>query len=260
MPLTSTSPFTRGDDRSDLTAQLLQRARSARRPDERQRLLDEAVLVNRPVADGVAQRYRNRGIALEDLHQVAYEGLTKAVFRFDPALAEDLLTYAVPMIRGELQRCLRDHGWSVRPPRRVQQMQRRIVDATEELAQRLGREPDDREIVDCLAVDDVEYREAKSAFGCKRAASLDQPVGEDADATLGSMIAVEDDGMTIAEARLLLAPLLRRLPERDREILRLRFFEGMTQQEIGDRLGVTQMQVSRLLTRILSGLRTQVAA
>lgn len=247
-------------DRADLTASLLARAAAETSSSRRRRLLDEVVLVNRSVAEGVALRFRDRRVPQEDLHQVAYEGLTKAVQRFDPAVSEDLLTYAVPMIRGELQRYLRDQGWSVRPPRRIQQMQRLIVDTARELAQQLGREPRDAEVAERLGVEWCEYQEAVTAFGCKRATSLDQPLGPDAATSLGSVVATEDHDAAAAEARIVLAPVLRSLGDRDREILYLRFFEDLTQREIGERLGVTQMQVSRLLTQILSRMREQVAA
>jgi RNA polymerase sigma-B factor len=255
----TTTERTYRDSRAEATAELLERAHAEPDAVRRRRLLDEVVLLNRSVAEGVAHRFRNRGVAQEDLHQVAYEGLTKAVRRFDPTLGHDLLTYAVPMIRGELQRHLRDHGWSVRPPRRVQQLQRCIVESEEDLAQNLGRRPDDREVMAELGVEPCEYHEALAAFGCKRATSLDQPVGAEGDAPLSSILPAEDREAAAAEARLVLAPLLRDLPERDSQIVYLRFFEDLTQREIGDRLGVTQMQVSRLLTQILSRLRRQVA-
>jgi RNA polymerase sigma-B factor len=244
--------------RADATTALVQRARSEPHPGRRRDLLEEVVLLNRPVAETVAHRFRNRGVPMEDLEQVACEGLTKAVLRFDPDLGNDLLTYAIPMIRGEVQRHLRDHGWSVRPPRRLQQLQRCIVDAEEALAQRLGRRPRRQEVMDELELDPPDYQEAMAAFGCKHATSLDQPVG-DGGVPLGTLMTVEDRESAAVEARLVLAPLLRALPERDCEIVYLRFFEDLTQREIGERLGVTQMQVSRLLTQILSRLRAELA-
>ena len=246
--------------RAELTAALLARAQAEPCPERRRHLQDQVVLVNRPVADAVAARYRNRGISREDLQQVAYEGLTKAVRRFDPTLGQDLLTYAVPTIRGELQRHFRDQGWIVRPPRRVMELQQSIIHFADEHAQRMGREPRQTEVIDQLHVQSRDYAEALTAFACKRATSLDQPVGTDGDSSLGALMPGDDREGAAAEARLLLAPALRDLPERDREILYLRFFEDLTQQEIGERLGVTQMQVSRLLSRILATLRQHVAA
>lgn len=246
--------------RTQLTATLLARAHAEPCPARRRQLLEQVVLANRSVAEGVACRFRNRGIAQEDLHQVAYEGLTKAVLRFDPTLGHDLLTYAIPTIRGELQRYLRDQGWSVRPPRRLQELQRCIVQSAEELTQQLGREPRHGEVMAELGLDARDYQEALAAFGCKRATSLDQPVGQDGDSSLGTVVPDDDRDSAASEARLVLAPALKSLPDRDREIVYLRFFEDLTQKEIGERLGVTQMQVSRLLSQILANLRTQVAA
>jgi RNA polymerase sigma-B factor len=243
--------------RSERTAELLDRARAADQ-DTRRRLLEEVVLINRGVAEAVASRYRGRGIAQDDLIQVAYEGLTKAVMRFDADLRNDLLTYAVPTIRGELQRYFRDHGWTVRPPRRVQELQWRVNHAIEDLGQALGREPNDAELVAHLGIEDQEYREAIEAFGCFQPTSLDLPIGQESPTTLGALIPDHDQGRAAADARVTLAPVVRRLSERDRRIIYLRFFEDRTQEEIGLDLGVTQMQVSRLLTRILKNLRAEV--
>jgi RNA polymerase sigma-B factor len=243
--------------RSERTAELLGRARHADESTRRE-LLEEVVLINRGVAEAVASRYRSRGIAQDDLVQVAYEGLTKAVMRFDPELRNDLLTYAVPTIRGELQRYFRDHGWTVRPPRRVQELQWRVNQAIEDLGQELGREPTDEEVMARLDIGVREYREAIEAFGCFQPTSLDLPVGQESPTTLGSLIPDDDHDRDAADARVALAPVVRRLSERDRRILYLRFFEDRTQEEIGEDLGVTQMQVSRLLTRILKNLRDEV--
>ncbi|MEI5674513.1 MULTISPECIES: sigma-70 family RNA polymerase sigma factor [unclassified Nocardioides] len=243
--------------RSERTAELLDLACDADETTRRE-LLDEVVLINRGVAEAVASRYRNRGIAQDDLVQVAYEGLTKAVLRFDPRLRNDLLTYAVPTIRGELQRYFRDQGWTVRPPRRVQELQWRVNHALEDLGQRLGREPTDVEVMDHLDIDVDEYREAIEAFGCFQPTSLDLPIGQESPTTLGALIPDDDHDRDAADARVALAPVVRRLSERDRRILYLRFFEDRTQEEIGADLGVTQMQVSRLLSRILQNMRDEV--
>ncbi|HTW16999.1 MAG TPA: sigma-70 family RNA polymerase sigma factor [Nocardioides sp.] len=243
--------------RSERTAELLDRACEADE-DTRRRLLEQVVLINRGVAEAVASRYRNRGIAQDDLVQVAYEGLTKAVMRFDPHLRNDLLTYAVPTIRGEIQRYFRDQGWTVRPPRRIQELQWRVNRAQEDLAQELGREPTDAEVMGHLDIGVEEYREAHEASGCFQPTSLDLPVGQESPTTLGALIAEDDVDRDAADARVTLAPVVRRLSERDRRILYLRFFEDRTQEEIGADLGVTQMQVSRLLSRILQDIRAEV--
>lgn len=243
-------------ERADETAALLDALSEAAEP-EASELRSRVVLVNRGVADSVAMRYRGRGVPVEDLQQVAYEGLTKAVSRFDPELRKDLLTYAVPTIRGELQRYFRDLGWTVRPPRRIQELQGRTHHTVSRLSQELGREPTGAEIADDLGITPDEYRQSEAAVGCFTPTSLDQPVGPST-GTVGDLIADDAELQEATEARVLLAPVVRHLSARDRRILYLRFFEDKTQSEIGDDLGVTQMQVSRLLTRILGGIREEL--
>lgn len=243
--------------RAQQTEALLRAAHLTDDPDEAEALRTRVVLINRGVAEAVARRYQHRGLPQDDLNQIAYEGLTKAVARFDPTLRHDLLTFAVPTIRGELQRYFRDLGWTVRPPRRIQEVQGQATSVVGELEQSLGREPTDVEVAAELGIDSEEYAEAMSAVGCFQPASLDLPVGTDA-ATLGDLLPGEEEARQASEARLVLEPVVRRLPERDRRILYLRFFEDRTQAEIGKDLGVTQMQVSRLLSRILGKLRTEL--
>jgi RNA polymerase sigma-B factor len=246
-------------ERASATDALLHQAHSATDEEERHRLLDEVVLINRGVAEAVASRYRRRGVPMEDLQQAAYEGLVKAVFRFDPTMGKDLLTYAVPTIRGELQRHFRDHSWTVRPPRRVQELQWRVNRCIEDLTQELGHEPSDGQIRDKMEISPAEYDEAIVAFGCFTPTSLDQPVSHDGAATMGDLLpdeAADARDLDAAEARTALAPVIKELPERDKQIIYLRFFEDQTQEEIGEKLGVTQMQVSRLLSRILRDLRS----
>lgn len=244
------------EERSRRTADLLGRAQEAT-GSERDALLSEVVLLNQRVADAVANRYRRRGIPLEDLQQVAYEGLVKAVHRFDPTVRDDLLTYAVPTIRGEIQRHFRDQGWMVRPPRRVQELQRDLTMATDRLEQELGREPTAEEVEAELGITPEEHREALQGLGCFQPTSLDQPVGNDAGTSLGEVLPQEPDEGA-AEARAVLAPVMRGLSERDKRVLYLRFYEDQTQREIGDELGVSQVQVSRVLTRILESMREQI--
>ena len=243
--------------RADRTSTLLRQAREAD-PLRRAALLDEIIVLNRGVARSVAARYRGRGVDQEDLEQVAFEGLTKAVRRFDLDSDNDLLTYAVPTIRGELQRYFRDLGWAVRPPRRIQELQRSITLATHDLRQDLGHDPEPAEVARRLGITLAEHDAALAAQGCFHPTSLDLPVSPDSELALVDLIPDATAGTAIAEARAVLGPVVRRLPERDRTILYLRFFEDLTQAEIGERIGVTQMQVSRLLTRILGGLRAEL--
>jgi RNA polymerase sigma-B factor len=246
-------------ERSRLTHELLTEAHATDDQERRTALLDEVVVLNRGVAEAVANRYRGRGVAVEDLHQAAYEGLVKAVRKFDPAVRPDLLTYAVPTIRGEVQRWFRDQSWMVRPPRRLQEMQWRVSRCTETLQQELGREPTDDELCAHLGCTREELDETSQSFGCFQPPSLDRPIGGLDGPTLGDALPQEADEQSAADARATLGPVVRTLPERDRRIIYMRFFQDRSQQDIGTELGVTQMQVSRLLERILRDLRTQIA-
>ena len=251
-------PLTR-TQRIERTARLLEQAQTAR-PAQRHGLLDEVVVLNMPVARSVAHRYRSKGIAEDDLDQVAYMALVRAAHQFDPGFERDFLSYAVPTIRGELKKHFRDSGWTVRPPRWIQELQGRIAEAAAELTQDLGRSPRPSEIADRLEEDPERVLEALGTDGCYFPDSLDRPVREDesSSASLGDHLGDEAAAYDAAEARLLLAPVVRRLGERDRRILDLRFFHDRTQQEIADEIGVTQMHVSRLLARILGDLRSQL--
>lgn len=222
-------------------------------------VLNEVVTLNRGVAEAVASRYRRRGVDDDDLDQAAYEGLVKAVHRFDPEQSEDLLTFAVPTIRGEVQRHFRDRTWSVRPPRALQELEARARREADRLMQVLGHEPSVGELADSLGVDVEVCAEAMNAHGAHGALSLDRPVeGGDGELTLGATMG-EDAGFDRVDDVLTLAPLIKGLGERDQLLVRLRFGEELTQREIGDRLGLTQTHVSRLLNRALEQLRTELA-
>ena len=223
---------------------------------ERRQVEDELIAHNVAVAHDVARRYHGRGIPAEDLDQVACVGLVKAVRGYDPARATDFLGYAVPTIRGELRRHFRDHGWTVRPPRSIQELQPRVTRARNELWQRLGRDPRPDEIADELDVDPAAVREAMGAEGCFVPSSLDAAPGDGVPAA--DRLAASEPGYARVDARVSLRPLLRDLSERERRILRLRFHEGRTQAEIGHEIGVTQMQVSRLLSGLFDRLRGEL--
>jgi RNA polymerase sigma-B factor len=230
--------------------------------DEQRRaeLLEQVVLVNRPVAEALARRYRGRGVAEEDLVQVAYEGLVKAVRRFDPTVRDELLTYAVPSIRGALQRHFRDHGWTVRPPRSVQELQWRIGRRSPVLAAELGREPSASELASALETTTAAVESALAAYGLFAPVSLDRPVGGGDGTALAELLPADEEGAQSAtEARLVLGPALRDLSDRERRLLHLRFVEERTQAQIGVELGVTQMQVSRLLAGVVKKLRATLA-
>jgi RNA polymerase sigma-B factor len=248
--------------RRDRTERALAAIADADSESRRQELLDYVVRINMGVARTVAGRYFSRGIDEDDLVQVAYMALTRAVRDFNPDRHKDFLSYAVPTIRGELKKHFRDHGWMVRPPRRVQETQARITSAEGALFQRLGRSARPSEIARHLDMDVDDVIEALAADGCFSPSSLDRPVtarGDEGGVALLDFVGEADSAAPAAEARVVLGPALRRLKDRDRRIVYLRFFEQKSQREIGEEIGVTQMQVSRLLARILRDLRGQLS-
>ncbi|TDD25185.1 sigma-70 family RNA polymerase sigma factor [Kribbella turkmenica] len=243
---------------ADTTQELLIEA--DRTPDPRhQELLDEVVILNAPVARSIASRYRSKGVDPDDLEQVAYLGLVKAAngYRLDASTA--FLSYAVPTIRGELKRYFRDCAWTVRPPRRVQEMQGSIAAAESELTQRLGHLPSEQETAEALGTEADEVLEATSVRGCFTTLSLDAPGSAEGGTSLLDTVADAEDGYELVENVQTLTPAVASLGDRDKQILELRFCNGLTQEEIGNELGVSQMQVSRLLRGILDQLRTSLA-
>jgi len=225
----------------------------------RRRALDEVILVNLGVARGLAASFRDKGIPREDLEQVAYTALVAAAHRFKPEAERDFLSFAVPTIRGELKRHFRDCGWTIRPPRRVQEIHLRVLATRDRLAKHSDRTPNAAEIAADLGENEHHVAEALRLDGCFAPTSLHRPIGS-GDATIGDLLAEEEShDHDAAEARVMLGPAVRRLSARDRYVLRLRFFDGLTQQEIGQELGVTQTQVSRILSRIANRLREFLA-
>ncbi|HEX2119363.1 MAG TPA: RNA polymerase sigma factor SigF [Acidimicrobiales bacterium] len=220
-------------------------------------LRDDLVTAHMGVAEYLARRFTNRGEPLDDLVQVAALGLLKAVDRFDPDRGLEFSTYATPTIVGELKRHFRDKGWAVRVPRRVQELHLRLGSVVSVLSQELGRSPTIGEIAQAAAVSEEEVLEAIEAGHAYRFTSLDAPTGGEDESALSNQLGMEDQGLIDSEHRVTLSPLIAQFPPRERMILHLRFFEGMTQSEIAGRLGISQMHVSRLLARALSQLRTQ---
>lgn len=246
-------------NRSAVSQRLLERAAAETDPLERKRLQDEVVVLHMGLARAIAARYRGRGIADEDLAQAASMALLKAARNFDASLGVEFLSYAVVTMKGEVKRQFRDYGWMVRPPRPIQKLQADVSRAQGELTHILGRSPRVKEVAAHLDVPEEDVVEALSADGCYTPTSLDAPVGADGGGALGEMLADDDRAMSEAEARIMLAPAVRALPEREREILYLRFFKQQTQAQIAAEVGVTQMQVSRILARVLVQLRGQLA-
>ena len=218
---------------------------------------------NLPLARALAARYRNANEPLDDLIQVASLGLVKAIDRFDPDRGRPFSTYAIPTILGELRRHFRDTGWSVHVPRGTQELALRVQEATTLLGSRTGRSPTVDEIADHLGVGTEQVLEALEALAARHASSLDVPVTGDAgdeSATRLETIGAEDDGYAAIDTSASLADAVRRLPMLDRRVFMLRFGDELTQSEIAERVGVSQMQVSRLVARGLKKLRASLGA
>lgn len=253
----TTSDYTSTKDRrTQRTSELFDLIKATDDAEERRRLLDEVIVLNMAMADSVVARYTRRGVATEDLRQVAYTALTRAAHRYDPAHGTEFAAFAVPSMRGEVRKYFRDHAWMVRPTRRIQEIQPQINQATDELWRELGRSPRPSEIAERIGEPVDVVVEALSTQGCFSPLSLDKPVlSDEAGAPLGELLGDDDATQEEVEARVILQPVIRRLSNRDRRILQLRFVHGLTQREIAADIGVTQMQVSRLLTRICHDLR-----
>ncbi|MFJ6698055.1 SigB/SigF/SigG family RNA polymerase sigma factor [Streptomyces sp. NPDC091272] len=236
---------------------LFDRAALARGP-EREALLHEAVAVWLPMAHRIATKYRDRGEALEDLKQVAALGLMKAVTRFDPCRGIPFEAFAVPTIVGELKRHFRDHLWSVHVPRRVQQYRSQVRAARRELAEHSGEEPGPGEIAARAGLTEDEVRQGMEAAETFSALSLDHALSAGSTATLQDLLGAPDARLAHLVDREAVKPILRSLPVREKKILYLRFFAEMSQAEIGKEMGMSQMHVSRILTRICTRIRRQV--
>lgn len=243
-------------DRRQRTAELFREAELTSSPDRQREIRNQVTMVNAGVAQALAHRYRGRSEPDDDLEQVAYVGLVKAAEGFDPKRGKDFLSYAVPTISGELKRHFRDHCWWVRPPRRVQELQARIAGCTDKLTQDLGRPPTPDEYAEELGIPVDDVSEALSADGCFTPSSLDAPTGPATGTVLADLIGEADPDLRRSEVHAMLAPLVRELPERDRQVIALRFYHDWTQEQIARSLGVTQTQVSRVLRRILQDLRS----
>ena len=241
-------------DRADKSALLSAFSRFAETRDPE--LRNELVEAHLGLAEYLARRFANRGEPLDDLVQVASLGLTKAVDRFDPDRGLEFTTFATPTIVGELKRHFRDKGWAVRVPRRVQELHLRVTRVVDDLSLELGRPPTYAEVASRAGVTEDEVMEAIDAGSAYRSASLDAGRSDDEDTPgLLGQLGTTDAELDRAERRAALSPLIAGLPEREQIMLYLRFYEGMTQSEIAKRLGISQMHVSRLLTRSLDQLR-----
>ena len=218
---------------------------------------DELAEAHLPLATHLAKRFDRRGEPLEDLIQVASLGLLKAIDRYEPDRGVEFSTFAVPTIVGELKRHFRDRAWSVRVPRRVQELHLELGAAVGELTHELHRSPTINEIAIRIGASIDDVLQAMDAGHAYRSDSLDAPAsvaGSEA-SSLSSRLGADDPALAELVERTEISSLLDTLPERERTIIVLRFFAGLTQSEIADRVGISQMQVSRLLTRTLDSLR-----
>ena len=219
----------------------------------RERLVDQHI----GLVEFLARRFRNRGEPLEDLVQVGTIGLLKAIERFDLDREVEFSTYATPTIVGELKRHFRDKGWAVRVPRRLQELHLELTKVVGHLGQDLGRSPTVAEIAEATGATEETVLEGLEIAQAYNFTSLDAPIDTDdgGSTSFADQLGEEDEHLENLEYRASLAPEMAKLPERERRILYLRFFKGLTQSEIADRLGISQMHVSRLLNRTLANLR-----
>jgi RNA polymerase sigma-B factor len=220
------------------------------------RFRERAVEAYMPLARRLATRYQRRGEPLDDLLQVAYLGLVNAIDRFDPARGTRFSSFAIPTISGELRRYFRSTAWALHVPRGTQEAALAVTQASNRLTTRLGRAPTVGELVHDTGLDHEAIADALQASTAQTTTSLDQPVGSgpDDDVSLAELIGAEDDRFDLIEHQATVAPLIRALPQREREVLFLRFARDMTQSEIAAHVGCSQMHISRLLRRAIGRL------
>jgi RNA polymerase sigma-B factor len=222
------------------------------------RLRERIILAYLGLADRLAGRFReSRGTTTEDLRQTARAGLIAAVDRYDPGFGNPFVPYAVACVVGELKRHLRDTSWRLHVPRPLKEQALRLSQAADELHQRLGRSPTSSELAEHLEVGEEEVLEALAAAGTRREVSLDQPVGNDLDGSLGDLVAAPA-AREEPEDLLALPGMVAALPQLEREVIMLRFFQELDQYEIAARVGYSQMHISRLQRRALARMRAQL--
>lgn len=258
-PLSERTTSTSGSSRRNEPAltDLLERYGTTRDPHLRQ----EIVVRHRRLAEIVAEDYVRRGVERDDLRQIALVGLVKAIDRFDPSVGTPFATFASITMNGEIKRYFRDASWDVRPPRRLQQMSQQVRQASDELSHELGRSPSVREVADHLDVSSDQVLEGFAASTAYRADRLDRPVF---DQTSGATRAVErlaedDVGFERRDQSDVAEGLLDALSDRDAEVVRLRFWEDLTQSEIAERTGISQCHVSRVLRTSLQRMRDKAS-
>ncbi|MFG3018734.1 RNA polymerase sigma factor SigF [Streptomyces sp. NPDC048254] len=245
-------------DRSGARAMFIELRKLTDGSPEYAELRNKLVRMHLPLVEHLARRFRNRGEPLDDLTQVATIGLIKSVDRFDPERGVEFSTYATPTVVGEIKRHFRDKGWAVRVPRRLQELRLALTTATAELSQQHGRSPTVHELAEKLAISEEEVLEGLESANAYSTLSLDVPDTDDESPAVADTLGAEDEALEGVEYRESLKPLLEDLPPREKRILLLRFFGNMTQSQIAQEVGISQMHVSRLLARTLAQLREKL--
>ncbi|WP_138760075.1 RNA polymerase sigma factor SigF [Modestobacter altitudinis] len=250
-------PLSENRSRSERTAPLFLELSTLEKGDpRRERLREILVEEHLPLVRHFARRFSNRGEPFDDLLQVGTLGLIAAIDRFDPTRGVEFLSFAVPTITGEIKRHFRDQGWSVRVPRRLQELHLSLNAAVSELSQKNGHAPTPSELAEHLGIPRAEVLEGLAVANAYRSSSLDERLsGEEDSPTLAATLGEEDAALEGVEYRESLQPLLATIPARERRILILRFFGNMTQSQIAADIGISQMHVSRLLSQTLAKLR-----
>jgi RNA polymerase sigma-B factor len=220
---------------------------------------EELVQRHLPLVRALARRYAGRGESLDDIEQVGAIGLIKAIDRFDSTRDVALTTYATPNVVGEIKRHFRDKGWAIRIPRGLQELNAKMSSTIERLTLELGRSPSIAEIAKRLESTPEQVLEAMEAGSAYAPVSLSAGTGEEGELDPMETIGTEDDNFERTEERASLEPALEMLPHREREILRMRFEEGLTQTQIADKIGVSQMHVSRLIRKSLARMRAELS-
>jgi len=241
------------------TDRAMLRELAAMSPDDpgRASLRDRIVTSHIPLVVAMAQRFRDRGEPLDDVIQVGTVGLIHAVDRFDPDRGVEFSTFATPTIIGEIKRHFRDRGWTIRVPRRLQELRMQVNSVTERLTSELGRSPTVREIASAAGISEDDVLDAIESSQAYSTLSLDG--GDDDDGPiLGDALGESDEGLEYVELRETVRPLLESLPARERRIVMMRFYENKTQSEIATEMGISQMHVSRLLAKSLASMRGSI--
>jgi RNA polymerase sigma-B factor len=250
-----------GSDRDHAREQFVRLTNLADGDPDRGKLRDHLVEMHLPLVEYLARRFAGRGEPLDDLVQVGTIGLIKSVDRFDTDRGVEFSTYATPTIVGEIKRHFRDRGWAIRVPRRLQELRLSITTATADLTQQHGRSPTISELAVSIGVTDEEILEGLESSNAYATLSLDAPdSGDDRALSMIDVIGGDDEALEHVENRETIKPLLEALDPREKHILTLRFFRGMTQSQIAAEIGISQMHVSRLLARTLTQLRAGLTA